>query len=107
MPSEPYVATVRLFQDPPAPYTPREGDVIERGRWRVVANTIDGSTMHYTSYKRAWLTGHWWAIKDDWAHRVQFAALVNHMGWRLLPRSQEPIPGKPDDPTPKKSTCVR
>jgi len=91
-------------------YTPREGDVIERGRTRIVVGhpTMFGG-FFVTAYWRSWFNGRWTRIWSDVYEMdvPEFAALVNHMGWRLLPRSQEPPPGKPDDPTPKKSPCVR
>lgn len=95
MPSEPYVATVRLFQDPPAPYTPREGDVIERGDERWVF--VWASTKHnghidarkFTRRSRWGKPGEWQETGRDDQMASYWAALVNHMGWRLLPRGDE------------------
>jgi len=93
MPSEPYVATVSVFQDPPAPYTPREGDVIERGRRRIVAKGKSPmfDLFYVSEYHRSWFDGEWIRLygsaSDMSTH--EFAALVNHMGWRLLPRANE------------------
>lgn len=66
----------------PTKYEPKEGDVIERGRQRIVNRWHDGHMMHCTRYVRGMLTGYW---REDrqlqvWTHEL--AAMVNHMGWR-------------------------
>lgn len=90
MPSEPYVATVSVFQDPPAPYTPREGDVIERGRTRYVAIRAGDEDVIFNVYHR-WPLCSWGKVEASPERMLtpEFAALVNHMGWRLLPRGGE------------------
>ena len=70
-------------------YTPREGDVIERGRWRWVlvidSREYDGH-MRARRFVRSLITGTWRECGSDLATASYWSALVNHMGWRLLPR---------------------
>jgi len=97
MPSEPYVAVFDVFPDAPAPapYTPREGDVIERGDERFVLvldmSEHDGHirSRRFTRRKRWGKYGPWTEHGRGEGTPAYWAALVNHMGWRLLPRGNE------------------
>jgi hypothetical protein len=71
----------------PAPYAPREGDVIERGRSRYVVVRAGADDVVCAQYTRWPFCG--WGRDPATPDRMmlsEFAALVNHMGWRLLPR---------------------
>lgn len=70
---------------PKMKYEPKEGDVIERGRERIVNRWTDDDTMHCTRYVRGILTGYWKEDRMLTKCRTELAAMVNHMGWRVLP----------------------
>lgn len=73
---------------PPTKYQPKEGDVIERGRERWVVRwhaEACGGEMYVTGYRRGWFDKVWREWNRTTYMPSELAAMVNHMGWRLLP----------------------
>lgn len=69
-------------------YQPKEGDVIECKRHRIVIGNKGLFGCYFIKhYRRCWLTGKWgrhWIFNDYERGGSELAAMVNHMGWRVL-----------------------
>lgn len=73
----------------PTKYEPKQGDVIERGRERLIVGAP--AIFHdrfVVSYRRSRFSDQWKPVAYEPRTRIdvaELAAMVNHMGWRVLP----------------------
>lgn len=84
--------TIRINEEP-KPYVPREGDVLEKGRRRVVvvwADSVHAKVEHYTQSR---LTGAWYRRGWDYGCTPMLSLMATRDGWtviRTAPESAKP-----------------